>query len=84
VRAEQLLSDILDRIPARGDGDQSGPIDFYEAAGNLVAWLCVTADNARAWARFKTWVDDLVKGDPFLWAMLSSLREPLPRLSIIG
>ena len=77
ARAEQLLSDILDRIPVRGDGEQSGPNDFYEAAGNLAAWLCVTADNARAWARFGTWVEDLVKGDPFLWAMLFSLRGAL-------
>jgi hypothetical protein len=77
ARAEQLLSDTLDRIPVRGDGEQSGPNDFYEAAGNLIAWLCVTADNARAWARFGKWVDDLVKGDPFLWAMVSSLRGAL-------
>lgn len=77
VRAEQLLSDILDRIPVQGDGEQSGPNDFYEAAGNLVAWLCVTADNARAWARFGEWVEDLVKGDSFLWAVLSSLRGAL-------
>jgi hypothetical protein len=77
ARAEQLLSDILDRIPSRGGEERSGPNDFYEAAGNLVAWLCVTADNARAWARFDAWVDDLVNGDPFLWAMLSSLRGVL-------
>lgn len=77
VRAEQLLSDILDRVPARGDGERPGPNDFYEAAGNLVAWLCVTADNARAWVRFETWVNDLVKGEPLLWAMLSSLRRAL-------
>jgi hypothetical protein len=77
ARAEQLLSDILDRVSARGDGERSGPNNFYEAAGNLVAWLCVTADNARAWARFGAWADDLVNGDPFLWAMLSSLRGAL-------
>lgn len=77
ARTEQLLSDILDRIPARSDGEQSSPNDFYEAAGNLVAWLCVTAGSARAWARFDTWVDDLVRGDPFLWAMISSLRGAL-------
>jgi hypothetical protein len=53
ARAEQLLSDILDRIPAHeGDGERTGPNDFYEAVGNLIAWLCVAADNARAWSRF--------------------------------
>ena len=42
-----------------------------------MAWLCVKADSARAWTQFASWVDDLVIGDAFLWAMLSSLREVL-------
>ena len=77
-RTERLLSDILSRMSAsdRG-GKRSGRNDFEEAAGNLVAWLCVKADSAQAWSQFAIWVDDLVVGDAFLWAMLSSLREVL-------
>ena len=77
-RTERLLSDILSRMRASDRGDKrSGRNDFEEAAGNLVAWLCVKADSARAWTQFANWVDDLVVGDAFLWAMLSSLREVL-------
>jgi hypothetical protein len=77
-RTERLLSDILIRTSASDKGGKrSGRNDFEEAAGNLVAWLCVKADSAQAWSRFATWVDDLVVGDAFLWAMLSSLREVL-------
>jgi hypothetical protein len=77
-RAERLLLDILARMPpSDADGKQTGRNDFEEAAGNLVAWLCVKVDSAGAWFQFASWIDDLCVGDSFLWAMLSSLRGVL-------
>jgi hypothetical protein len=42
-----------------------------------VAWLCVKVDSTGAWSQFASWIDDLLVGDSFLWAMLSSLRGVL-------
>ena len=75
-RTERLLSHILDRS-ATGDGDGSGPHEFFEAVGSLVAWLCVATDNANAWSRMVQWSDDLTLGDSFLWSVTTNLREPL-------
>jgi hypothetical protein len=74
-RCERLLSTVLDRQPESIVGAEKRERDnVEEAAGNLVAWLHVKAANQRAWTRFLTWTTNLVRGDPYLWTMLSSLR----------
>ena len=72
---ERLLSTVLNRLPEKDvSGEKRGRDSVEEAAGNLVALLYVKAANQNAWTLVVRWVDDLVRGDRYLWAMLYALR----------
>jgi hypothetical protein len=74
-RCERLLSKVLNRLPEKdASPDKRGRDSVEEAAGNLVALLYVKFANRNAWGWVAHWVDDLVRGDPYLWTMLSALR----------
>ncbi len=74
-RSERLLSAILNRLSEREVSDEKGGEDnVTNAAGNLVAWLYVKASNQNAWTWIVRWSDDLLRGDPYFWALLAGLR----------
>jgi hypothetical protein len=74
-RAEHLLSAILNRLPESNvSAEKRGHDSVEEATGNLVAWLYVKAANQNAGTRVERWANDLVRGDPYFWAMLYALR----------
>jgi len=74
-RCERLLSTVLNRLPEKGGSEEKrGRDSVEEAAGNLVALLYVKFSNQNAWSWVVRWVDDLTRGDPYLWTMLSALR----------
>jgi hypothetical protein len=66
-RVEGLLSAILNRLPETDIG--------AEGAGTLIAWLFVKAKNRHALTWIDRWAGDLIRGDTYLWAMLSALRD---------
>jgi hypothetical protein len=74
-RCERLLSTVLNRLPEKGGSEEKrGRDSVEEAAGNLVALLYVKFSNQNAWSWVVRWVDNLTRGDPYLWTMLSALR----------
>ncbi len=74
-RCEHLLSTVLNRLPEKDvSGEKRDRDNIEEAAGHLVALLYVRAANPNAWAWVMRWADDLLRGAPYLMAMLFSLR----------
>jgi hypothetical protein len=74
-RCELLLSTILNRLPEKGSSvERRGRDSVEEAAGNLIALLYVKFASQNAWTWVVYWVDNLTRGEPYLWTMLSTLR----------
>lgn len=77
-RGKRILRAVVDRLPAKSSLDQGEvPRDYADAVAHIFSWLCVGLDDAWGWEHIDLWTQDLIAGDPYLWAMIGDLRGAL-------
>lgn len=73
-RVEGIIDEILSRQPTGAERTQRSRESAEEAIGSLVArlWIGRGRKSARRW--IDNWTSDLVRGEPYIWSLVSASR----------